>query len=87
MEKYTPNDITKACLDSYAHACGYKQGFYDAPTAAKVLGVTRPRVTQLVNEGCFNAVVCGLALFIPIDEVERYNANKRWAELTDMEGC
>ena len=80
-------DITNACLEWYAQTHEVGNGYISANNAAEILGYTRARVTQLITEVGFHAVKIGNALYLPLDEVKKYNAGKTWEKLTDYEGC
>ena len=87
MENCKPKDITRAVLASYAKEQGYEQSYMNAQDAAEFLGVTRPRITQLCNQGKLSAIMLGKCMYIPIDQLKRYYADNHWEELTGMEGC
>ena len=86
MGNCKPLDITQTCLGWYADERNYSR-YVDAQEAAKMLKVSRPRITQLVSDGIFHAVVIGFALYIPLEEIQSYNSAKHWEEITNMEGC
>jgi len=86
MGNCKPFDITETCLAWYAKEHGYSS-YIDAQETAKLLNVSRPRITQLVSDGIFHAVVIGFALYIPFEEIQSYNSAKHWEEITNYEGC
>lgn len=87
MPKNKAVDITESCLQWYAETNKVRNGYISANDAADYLGISRARITQLVHEVGFHAVKLGTVLYLPENEVMQYNANRKWAEITDMEGC
>lgn len=85
IDKYIPIDVTDTCLELYENLSGNK--YISAAHASEILDVSRTRITQMINEGKFNAIQIGRLVFISIHEAEHYNRKWKWEELTEFEGC